>query len=256
MTERQQPERFEARPLSGREFPTCGIFDTQAGTWVDDPNGDGEWSTINPLTAAKVAETLSQAVRNSDAFTESMRQLAESTSLGVEEVQQLRQGILALAPTDAVPGLEIHVPPMMFDQNTEPVVVTYETDRLAEPLVHWPGLDSQEEFVPPSEIRRPVRCGIHGIGITLGYPIKYVTCPLCLQLAAGNEAEYGLTFKYRDRVKVGTHRESYRAGDTGAIKLVDLGAQWPYIDVEFEDGDTHRYLPTDLTLAPTEDGAA
>ena len=92
--------RFEERLLPGREFPTYGIWNTQAEAWIDDPGGDGKWSTINPIEAAAVAAKLNEAVRNSDAFTESMRRLVESVSPNAEAVERLRQGILALGSVE------------------------------------------------------------------------------------------------------------------------------------------------------------
>jgi hypothetical protein len=48
-------------------------------------------------------------------------------------------------------------------------------------LVHWRGAD-QQEVVFFFGVHRPSRCGRFADD-TMGYPLRYVTCPKCLELA-------------------------------------------------------------------------
>lgn len=59
------------------------------------------------------------------------------------------------------------------------------------PVVHWRGLDSQETFLPPSDILRPTRCGLFDTVALLAGRREYITCPCCLELAAADDAEAG-----------------------------------------------------------------
>lgn len=59
------------------------------------------------------------------------------------------------------------------------------SDGASDGLVHWRGLDSQQVFVYVPAVLglyRPTRCG-RWESATLGYPLEYVTCPKCRDLA-------------------------------------------------------------------------
>jgi hypothetical protein len=57
------------------------------------------------------------------------------------------------------------------------------------PTVHWRGLDVQEEFVPPSNIRRPTRCGLFDLTALVAGRRELVTCEQCRELVAADDAD-------------------------------------------------------------------
>lgn len=64
------------------------------------------------------------------------------------------------------------------------------SDGASDGLVHWRGLDSQQVFVYVPAVLglyRPTRCG-RWESATLGYPLEYVTCPKCRELAEADGA--------------------------------------------------------------------
>lgn len=67
--------------------------------------------------------------------------------------------------------------------------------------------------------------------------------------AVSGEDHDGPAFKRGDRVQV-VNRKSYRAGDIGAVELVDLDALYAFVDVDFGGGDICRYGPSALAPAP------
>jgi hypothetical protein len=55
------------------------------------------------------------------------------------------------------------------------------------PVVHWRGLDRQETFIPPSDIRRPTRCGLFDFTTLVAGRREHVTCERCLELLAADD---------------------------------------------------------------------